>query len=89
MEHILHIRYSDPCVISFVYFLFFDQHTAQGNAFSTIFVRSTDSPLSQAAIDSGVGDDRLPDELRYVKFSTIAWTKDAKGFFYQVRSVPL
>jgi len=24
----------------------------------------------------------LPDDLRWVKFSNIAWTKDAKGFFY-------
>ncbi len=27
------------------------------------------------------GED-LPDELRWVKFSSIAWTKDGKGFFY-------
>jgi prolyl oligopeptidase len=27
------------------------------------------------------GED-LPDELRWVKFSSIAWTKDSKGFFY-------
>ena len=87
VERILHIRYADSCVISFVYFRCFHQHTAQGNAFSTIFVRSTASPLSQAAMDSGIGDDRLSDELRYVKFTTIAWTKDAKGFFYQVRFV--
>jgi hypothetical protein len=29
---------------------------------------------------------RLPDELHFVKFSSIAWTHDSKGFFYQVRS---
>ena len=38
-------------------------------------------------MDSGVGDDRLPDELKYVKFSTVSWTKDSKGFFYQVRYI--
>jgi len=53
-----------------------------GNDYSTIFVRSTASPLSQAAIDSGAGDDRLPDEIKYVKFSTISWTNGAEGFFY-------
>lgn len=29
-------------------------------------------------------DGRLPEEIRYVKFSSITWTHDSKGFFYQV-----
>jgi prolyl oligopeptidase len=29
-------------------------------------------------------DKRLPDEIRFVKFSSITWTHDSKGFFYQV-----
>lgn len=30
-------------------------------------------------------DGRLPDEVRFVKFSSVTWTHDSKGFFYQVR----
>lgn len=29
-------------------------------------------------------DGRLPEEIRFAKFSTITWTHDNKGFFYQV-----
>ena len=50
-----------------------------------IFVRSTDSPLTKAEgpHDSG----RFPDELKFVKFSSITWSPDSKGFFYQVYMV--
>jgi len=41
-----------------------------GSDWQTIRVRSVET-----------GED-LPDELRWVKFSSIAWTKDGKGFFY-------
>jgi len=41
-----------------------------GSDWQTIRVRSVET-----------GED-LPDELRWVKFSSIAWTKDSKGFFY-------
>jgi hypothetical protein len=61
---------------------------AQGNDYVNIFVRPTASPLSKVAMDSGAGDGRLPDEIKYVKFSTISWTEDAKGFFYQVGLPP-
>ena len=63
-------------------------HTAQGNDYVNIFVRPTVSPLSKVAIDSGAGDGRFLDEIKYVKFSTISWTEDAKGFFYQVGLPP-
>ncbi|KAF9558232.1 prolyl oligopeptidase [Agrocybe pediades] len=49
-----------------------------GSDFVTIFVRSTNSPLTKEK-DSG----RLSDEIKFVKFSSISWTPDSKGFFYQ------
>ncbi|KIL67398.1 hypothetical protein M378DRAFT_74086 [Amanita muscaria Koide BX008] len=54
-----------------------------GSDFSTIYIRSTCTPL--ASVDGRVPNDdgRLPDELKFVKFSSISWTKDSKGFFYQ------
>ena len=65
----------EPCsVISFL----------QGSDFTNIYIRSTEHPLIRAENDL-----RLPDELRFVKFSSIAWTHDNKGFFYQVRFPPL
>ncbi|KAF8075884.1 prolyl oligopeptidase [Lyophyllum atratum] len=54
-----------------------------GSDFSTVYVRSTDSPLSEASKTSGNDDARLSDVVEYVKFSTIKWSKDSKGFFYQ------
>jgi prolyl oligopeptidase len=55
----------------------------QGSDFTNIYIRSTEHPLTSAE-----NDQRLPDELRFVKFSSIAWTHDSKGFFYQVRFLP-
>lgn len=52
----------------------------QGSDFTNVYIRSTEHPLISAEDDL-----RLPDELRFVKFSSIAWTHDSKGFFYQVR----
>jgi hypothetical protein len=39
--------------------------------------------VSQASAAEG-RDGRLSDEVKWSKFSTISWTKDSKGFFYQV-----
>ncbi|KAG2014056.1 prolyl oligopeptidase [Coprinopsis cinerea AmutBmut pab1-1] len=53
-----------------------------GSDFTTVYVRRTDSPLAskeQAANDNG----RLPEVLKFVKFSSLKWTPDSKGFFYQ------
>ncbi|KAF8803935.1 hypothetical protein BYT27DRAFT_7259917 [Phlegmacium glaucopus] len=52
-----------------------------GSDFINIFVRSTDSPLTKD--EGGHDSGRLPDELKFVKFSTITWSPDSKGFFYQ------
>ncbi|KAI0052627.1 prolyl oligopeptidase [Auriscalpium vulgare] len=49
-----------------------------GSDFTTIYIRSTEHPLVNAE-----NDQKLPDEIRFVKFSSIAWTSDNKGFFYQ------
>ncbi|KAH9978264.1 prolyl oligopeptidase [Lactifluus volemus] len=49
-----------------------------GSDFTNIYVRSTEHPLTNPEDDR-----RLADELRFVKFSSIAWTHDSKGFFYQ------
>ncbi|KAJ2925832.1 hypothetical protein H1R20_g11259, partial [Candolleomyces eurysporus] len=53
-----------------------------GSDFTTVYVRPTSAPLAtkeQAENDTG----RLPEELKFVKFSSLTWTPDSKGFFYQ------
>ncbi|PFH50576.1 hypothetical protein AMATHDRAFT_193040 [Amanita thiersii Skay4041] len=54
-----------------------------GSDFSTIYVRSTSCPLASGNCRRKDNDGRFPDELKFVKFSSISWTKDSKGFFYQ------
>ncbi|KAI0722036.1 prolyl oligopeptidase [Cerioporus squamosus] len=55
-----------------------------GSDFFTIYVRPTSAPLASVDGSSVSHDDkRLPEEIRYVKFSGITWTHDSKGFFYQ------
>ncbi|KAK4057924.1 hypothetical protein OIO90_001143 [Microbotryomycetes sp. JL221] len=54
-----------------------------GSDWNTAYVRSTDSPHKP---DQAIGKDegRLEEDvIRYIKFSSIAWTKDSQGFFYQ------
>ncbi|THH11283.1 hypothetical protein EW145_g767 [Phellinidium pouzarii] len=61
-----------------------------GSDFCTIYIRRTDSPFidkEQRVLASDPG--RFEEELCFVKFSSIAWTKDSKGFFYQVSEVSL
>lgn len=57
----------------------------QGSDFYTVYVRRTSEPF--AAIGGQPNDHhakRLAEEIRFVKFSSITWTHDSKGFFYQV-----
>ncbi|THH13332.1 hypothetical protein EW146_g6877 [Bondarzewia mesenterica] len=49
-----------------------------GSDFTSVYVRSTDHPLTDIE-----NDKKLSDEIRFVKFSGIVWTHDNKGFFYQ------
>ncbi|KAH7890841.1 prolyl oligopeptidase [Phlebopus sp. FC_14] len=55
-----------------------------GSDFCTIYVRRTSEPL--AGINGQRVDHhttRLAEEIRFVKFSSVTWTRDSKGFFYQ------
>jgi hypothetical protein len=56
--------------------------------FCTIYIRPTSASFS---LKDGARpiykDGRLPDELRFVKFTSIDWTPDSKGFFYKVSSL--
>ncbi|KAF8499303.1 prolyl oligopeptidase [Gautieria morchelliformis] len=55
-----------------------------GSDFSTVYVRPTSKPFDKA-IDDPLSNDpgKLPDQIRFVKFSSVTWTHDNKGFFYQ------
>ncbi|EED83383.1 predicted protein [Postia placenta Mad-698-R] len=58
---------------------------AKGSDFFTIYVRPTSAPLVASPDGTRPSHDegRLPEEIRYVKFSGITWSPDSKGFFYQ------
>jgi len=48
-----------------------------------VYVRHLDCPLTKD-VDLKNDPGRLPEEIKFVKFSSIVWTPDSKGFFYQV-----
>ena len=48
----------------------------------TIYVRKATEPFRQEGNDQP--EHHASDTLRYIKFSSIEWTYDNKGFFYQV-----
>ncbi|KAI0346955.1 hypothetical protein BDW22DRAFT_1321836 [Trametopsis cervina] len=56
-----------------------------GSDFFTVYIRPTSAPLARVHNTTQVSHDngRLPDEIRFIKFSSITWTHDSKGFFYQ------
>ena len=56
---------------------------SQGSDFVTVYIRHLDSPLIKG-VDLKNDHGRLPEEIKFVKFSSITWTPDSKGFFYQV-----
>ena len=55
-----------------------------GSDFFTIYVRKSSDPFRAVGDKRPDIDDGVLDVIRYVKFSSIVWTHDNKGFFYQV-----
>ncbi|KAG8952602.1 hypothetical protein FRC04_003963 [Tulasnella sp. 424] len=55
-----------------------------GSDFFTIYVRESSKPFNKRHEGGFLTDpDRLPDIIRFVKLSSIVWTHESKGFFYQ------
>jgi prolyl oligopeptidase len=58
-----------------------------GSDFCTIYVRETSVPFPSpnfAGETRPGGAGRMDDEIKYVKFSSIVWSPNDEGFFYQV-----
>ena len=69
--------------------LHYQRDIRQGSDFYTVYVRPTSAPLaSQGEAQVSHDDERLQDEVRFVKFSSISWSHDSQGFFYQVSGLP-
>lgn len=84
VESISHTASLSPCVASCRSLIAYNDETSQGSDFWTVYVRPTSCPLAPGNGSVSNDDGRLPDELKFVKFSSISWTKDSQGFFYQV-----
>ncbi|KIM30914.1 hypothetical protein M408DRAFT_272569 [Serendipita vermifera MAFF 305830] len=54
-----------------------------GSDFYTVYVRKTSDPFRTTNGERPDMLDGVLDTVRYVKFSSIVWTHDNKGFFYQ------
>lgn len=55
-----------------------------GSDFFTIYVRKTTSPFQRVDGERPDITQGVLDIVRFAKFTTIEWTHDNKGFFYQV-----
>jgi prolyl oligopeptidase len=53
----------------------------QGSDWTNVYIRSTDSPHDPQQ-PKGRDDGRLEDVIRFVKFSSLSWTKDEKGMHF-------
>lgn len=49
-----------------------------GSDWTTVYVRETSSPHKEV-MEVGKDEGRMEDVLRFVKFSSLGWTKDSKG----------
>ncbi|KAG8809530.1 hypothetical protein FRC17_003398 [Serendipita sp. 399] len=54
-----------------------------GSDFFTAYVRKTSSPFRAIDGKRPAVDEDIVDTLRFIKFSSLEWTQDSKGFFYQ------
>ncbi|KAF9476472.1 prolyl oligopeptidase [Pholiota conissans] len=66
-----------PCAKYFAYGV-----SISGSDFISVFIRRTAVPFT-SDVNPNNDSGRLPEEIKFVKFSAIAWTPDSNGFFYQ------